>query len=209
MGPESAGMAYLGGMIVPGVPSEGLPGHKIRDVFCLYGRNLHDAYLTLSLAVFYRRKLFNSSCILLRLPTLPQKNLIQCILGCSLGVFFRRIASFRALYRRKLYRRSGACGAEENATGAYLSSSQFLFQVSLFLKLSPNRASRVIWALSSNRGIGKWRKKLIEKSCKIVGDSVETFQYVLLACWQHSSVFYAAWIWSSCLFASLAFLRRF
>jgi hypothetical protein len=43
-----------------------------------------------------------------------------------------------------------------------LSSSQFLVQVSLLHALSPNRASRVIAALGSNRGIGKWRKKLIE-----------------------------------------------
>jgi hypothetical protein len=33
---ESAGMGYLGGMIVPGQSSEGLTGHKIRKFSFLY-----------------------------------------------------------------------------------------------------------------------------------------------------------------------------
>lgn len=60
---ESAGMAYLGGMIVPSLPSERLPGHKIRIFFCILLPKAIDA-----------------SCIL-GLPILPQKKVIQCIIG--------------------------------------------------------------------------------------------------------------------------------
>lgn len=99
---ESAGMAYVGGMIVPGLPSEGLPGHKIRNFLCILPPKAIDA-----------------SCIL-GLPILPQKNLIQCIIGTVGSRGPHSIVQSSALSRYLLTKRNGFFFGGKGLSGANL-----------------------------------------------------------------------------------------
>ncbi len=139
---------------------------------------------------------------------LLQRSFIQCILGCSLGVFFCRIASFRALYCRKLYRRSGACGADEKATGAHfffpsVPFSSLSSSLSLLIELLESLEPLIPIVELGSEG------KIWSRLRKIVGDSVETFSMFYWRAGSIVSFSMLLWIWSSCLFASLLFLRLF